>query len=136
MSKISPELLQKIKDAVNITEVVGEHVVLKKSGANFTGLCPFHSERTPSFSVSENKQLYHCYGCKKGGDLVSFVMEILGVSFPEALEELSVRAKVVLPQDWNGTSDNSEQERKRTAQREKQALAFKLNRFAAAFFHQ
>ncbi len=133
--KISPELLQKIKDSVNMIEVVGEHVVLRKSGANYSGLCPFHSERTPSFSVSEVKQLFHCYGCKKGGDLVTFVMEILGISFPEAIEELSERARVQLPKDWT-PSDGPEQDEKRSAQRDKLALAFKLNRFAASFFHQ
>jgi len=134
--KVSPELLQKIKDSVNIVEIVGEHVVLRKAGVNHVGLCPFHSERSPSFSVSENKQLYHCYGCKRGGDLVTFVMEILGINFPEAIEELSERARVVLPKDWNGSPANPEQEQKRSALREKQALAFKLNRFSAAFFHQ
>jgi DNA primase len=136
IGKASPDLLQKIKDSVNIIEVVGEHVVLRKSGANYTGLCPFHSERTPSFSVSENKQLFHCYGCKRGGDLVTFVMDILGISFPEAIEELSERSRIMLPKDWNGAPLNPQQEEKRTAQRDKQALAFKLNRFAAAFYHQ
>ena len=134
--KISPELLQKVKDSVNILEVIGEHVVLRKSGANYVGLCPFHSERSPSFSVSENKQLYHCYGCKKGGDLVTFVMEVLGISFPEAVEDLADRARIKLPQGWNGSGEDPEQEKQRSAFREKQSLAFKLNRFAAAFFHQ
>lgn len=137
--KISPELLQKIKDSIHMTEVVGEHVVLRKSGAHFVGLCPFHSERSPSFSVSESKQLYHCYGCKKGGDLVSFVMEIMGISFPEAVEELAERARVALPKDWGGASSDeevSEKDRKTQLQRERLALAFKLNRFAAAYYHQ
>src|ERR1041384_7140630 len=106
--KLPPEVLQKIKDSVNILEVVGEHVVLRKSGANYTGLCPFHSERSPSFSVSENKQLYHCYGCKRGGDLVTFVMEIHALSFPEAIEELSARAKVALPKDWAGAQPDGQ----------------------------
>ncbi len=135
--KVSPEFLQKIKDAVNITDVVGEHVVLRKSGANFSGLCPFHSERTPSFSVSENKQLYHCYGCKKGGDLLSFVMEIHGVSFREAIEELSERAKIALPKEWKGTdSSDPKIQAQREADREKLATVQKLNRFVAHFFHQ
>jgi DNA primase len=134
--KISPELLQKIKDAVNLIEVVGEHVVLRKSGSNYTGLCPFHSERSPSFSVSEQKQLYHCYGCQKGGDLVSFVMEIHGVSFPEAIEELAERARIALPKDWGGSSGaNPEEDARKAAAREKLTLAFKLNRFVAAFYH-
>lgn len=141
-NKITPELLQKIKDSVNIVDVVGEHVVLRKSGSNHTGLCPFHSERSPSFSVSEQKQLYHCYGCKKGGDLVSFTMAIHGLSFPETVEELADRARIALPKDWAGNSqgaqdgENPEVTKRRNEQREKTALAHKLNRFAASFFHQ
>jgi DNA primase len=134
--KIAPELLQKIKDTVNIIEVIGEHVVLRKSGSNYSGLCPFHSERTPSFSVSENKQLYHCYGCKRGGDLVSFVMEMQGVSFPEAVEELAERGRIPLPKNWGASSQGEKEDQHQKERREKQALAFKLNRFAAAFFHQ
>ena len=137
-NKITPEILQKIKDSVNIVDVVGEHVVLRKSGSNHTGLCPFHSERSPSFSVSEQKQLYHCYGCKKGGDLVSFTMAIHGLSFPETVEELADRARIALPKDWGGAQDGESPEvtKRRTEQREKTALAQKLNRFAASFFHQ
>jgi DNA primase len=137
-AKIPPEILHKVKDSINIIELVGEHVVLRKSGANYVGLCPFHSERTPSFSVSENKQLYHCYGCKRGGDLISFVMELSGLSFSEALEELADRAKIALPQNWKSITvgdAGSETEKRRSELREKQALAFKLNRFAAAFYH-
>jgi len=134
--KISPELLQKIKESVNITDVIGEHVVLRKSGANYTGLCPFHSERSPSFSVTETKQLYHCYGCKKGGDLVSFVMEMHGLSFPEAIEELAERGRVQLPKDFAGIDGGSpEEQKRRAAAREKLSLAHKLNRFVAAFYH-
>ena len=138
---ISPDLLQKLKTAISITEIVGEHVVLRKSGANYVGLCPFHSERTPSFSVSETKQLYHCYGCKKGGDLINFVMEILGVSFQEAVEELAEKTRVALPDNWSRDSEGdpnspaNEGEKRERAQRAKLALAFKLNRFVAAFFH-
>jgi len=138
LPKISPEFLTKLKGVVNLIEVVGEHVVLKKSGSNHSGLCPFHSERTPSFSVSETKQFYYCYGCKKGGDIVSFVMEIHGLSFPEAIEELAARGNLPLPKDFTGGNANEDPEvaARRTAAREKQALAWKLNRFAAAFFHQ
>ena len=133
--RFSVDLIQKIKDAVNIVEVVGEHVVLRKTGANHVGLCPFHSERTPSFSVNENRQLYHCYGCKRGGDLLTFVMEILGLSFAEAIEELADRARVALPQHWSN-SHSPEQTEQQKQKREKTALAFKLNRFVAAYFHQ
>ena len=133
--RFSADLIHKIKESVNLIEVVGEHVVLRKTGGNYVGLCPFHSERTPSFSVNENKQLYHCYGCKKGGDLVTFVMEILGLSFAEALEELADRARIALPQSWmrHDSPEQSEQDR---LKKEKIALAYKLNRFVAAYFHQ
>lgn len=132
--RISPEFLQKLKDSVNIIDVVGEHVVLRKSGSNYTGLCPFHNERSPSFSVSEQKQVYHCYGCKKGGDLLSFVQEIHGLSFVEAIEELSERANLALPKDFKRDDGDPESAKRRTEQREKIVTAHKLNRFAAKFF--
>ncbi len=136
--KVSQELLQKIKASVNIVDIVGEHVHLRKSGSNHSGLCPFHSERTPSFSVSESKQLYHCYGCKKGGDLLGFVMEIYGISFPEAVEELADRAKIALPQGWEGAdqAENPEVQKRRAAAREKASTAYRLNRFVAGYYHQ
>jgi DNA primase len=135
--KITPELLQKIKEAVNLREVVGEHVVLRKAGASFSGLCPFHQERSPSFNVNEQKQFYYCYGCQKGGDVVSFVMEIHGMSFPEAIEELAERGRVALPKDIAKDlgGGSPEEEARRAAAREKLNLSFKLNRFVAAFYH-
>lgn len=140
MRKFPPELIQKIRDNVSILEVVGEHVVLRKTGANYVGLCPFHSERSPSFSVSESKQLYHCYGCKKGGDLFSFVMEIHGISFPEAIEELAERARIPMPRELSsggaGEGGDPEEQKRREAHREKMSTGYKLNRFVAAFYHQ
>ncbi len=136
--KITPELLKKIKDAVNLVDIVSEHVVLRKSGSNHTGLCPFHSERSPSFSVSEQKQLYHCYGCKKGGDLVNFVQEIHTLSFVEAIDDLAARAKIALPKDWDalaGEGDPAVLERRKAAL-EKTQLAHKLNLFTAMFYRQ
>ncbi|MBI3535685.1 MAG: DNA primase, partial [Deltaproteobacteria bacterium] len=131
MSKISPDLLQKIKSAVNLIEIIGEHIVLKKAGSQYVGLCPFHSERTPSFSVSEQKQLYHCYGCKLGGDLITFVMDILSLSFPEAIEELASRARIELPKEFF-----QDQRHQNPMQSERFSLFYKLNRFVAAFYHQ
>jgi DNA primase len=134
-NRISPEFIQKIKDAVNLIDVVGEHVVLKKSGSNYMGLCPFHNERSPSFAVSEPKQLYSCHGCKKGGDLVTFTMEIHGLSFMEAVEELADRGKIALPTEFKrGDESDPEAAKRREASREKNATAYKLNRFAATFF--
>ncbi|MGD8351918.1 MAG: DNA primase [Nitrospirota bacterium] len=85
-----------IKQRLDIVEVVGDYVALKRSGQNFKGLCPFHAEKTPSFMVSQPKQIYHCFGCGAGGDLFAFVMKHEGLTFPEALEMLAKRAGVEL----------------------------------------
>lgn len=85
-----------IKSRINIVDVIGKRVQLKKTGRNFKGLCPFHNEKTPSFIVSPERQTFHCFGCGKGGDVFSFVMEYEHVDFPEALEELAEIAGVKL----------------------------------------
>lgn len=85
-----------IKSKINIVDLVGEYVPLKKAGANFRGLCPFHQEKTPSFMVSQVKQIWHCFGCGLGGDIFEFVKQIEAVEFPEALQILATRAGVVL----------------------------------------
>lgn len=126
-AKLSPELIQKIKDSVNIIELIGEHVVLKKSGTQYTGLCPFHSERSPSFSVSEQKQLYHCYGCKQGGDLVSFVMDLHGLSFYEAIQDLAQRAGIRIPSSRGKGEEGA-------SATEAYELAYRFNRFCASYF--
>ena len=109
----------------DIADVVGSYVNLsKKSGSNLFGLCPFHNEKTPSFSVSTDKQIYHCFGCGKGGGVINFVMEIEGVSFPEAVEMLAKRAGMELPQQ-----DVDDESRRR-------ARLYQLNRDAARFFYE
>jgi DNA primase len=85
-----------VKSRLNIVDIIGEKVQLKKSGRNFKGLCPFHNEKTPSFMVSPDRQVFHCFGCAKGGSVIDFVMEYEHVEFPEALEELASRAGVTL----------------------------------------
>lgn len=87
---------ERIRDASNIVAVVGEYVKLRKSGQNYTGLCPFHHEKTPSFVVSEPKQLFHCKGCAAGGDVFTFVRQIEGVSFPAARKALAERSGITL----------------------------------------
>jgi len=121
-------LLENVKSSLNIVDVIGESVVLKKSGHNYVGLCPFHQERSPSFSVNETKQLYHCYGCKKGGDLVSFVMDLHGLSFPEAIRDLAERGGLKL-----SSGDKAFFEQNSEASEKKQA-AYRLNRFVAEYF--
>ena len=110
--KISSDIIDKIKTKVNIVDVIGEHVVLRKSGSQHVGLCPFHTERTPSFHVSTQKQLFHCHGCKKGGDLIGFVMEISGLTFPDAVEELADRLGIALPQTSSPHIQDSQEKKK------------------------
>ena len=86
--------VEKVKAVIDIVSVVSEYVDLKKKGKSFWGLCPFHNEKTPSFSVDPVKQIYKCFGCDKGGDVISFVMEKKGLSFAESLMELSRRAGI------------------------------------------
>ena len=91
--------ISEVAERNDIAEVVSEYVKLgKRSGSNLFGLCPFHNEKTPSFSVSPDKQIYHCFGCGKGGGVISFIMEIEGLTYPEAVEFLARRAGMALPQ--------------------------------------
>ena len=82
---IPQEILDEIAAKCDIVSVVSEYVPLKRRGANYQGLCPFHNEKTPSFSVSPSKQIYHCFGCGVGGNVFKFVMEIDHLTFPEAV---------------------------------------------------
>jgi DNA primase len=91
-------IIQMVQNANDIVDVVGEHVALKRAGKNFQGLCPFHREKTPSFSVSQEKQFYKCFGCGAGGDVIKFVQNILKVDFKEAIEFLARRAGITLPE--------------------------------------
>ncbi len=86
---IKQESIQNLKSIIDITDVIGNYVQLKKQGSNFSGLCPFHSEKTPSFIVSPAKQIYHCFGCGASGDAIKFIMEIEKLSYPEAIEKLA-----------------------------------------------
>ncbi|WP_461207793.1 DNA primase [Clostridium sp. DL1XJH146] len=94
----SEEIIQRVKDENDIVDVISEKVRLKKSGANYFGLCPFHNEKSPSFSVSKDKQIFKCFGCGEAGNVISFVMKIYSLNFQEAIKFLAERAKIdVLP---------------------------------------
>ncbi len=97
MSFSLEDFVDDVKQKINIVDVIGRYVKLKKSGKNFVGLCPFHSERTPSFYVSPEKELYHCFGCGASGDVFSFIMNYRNISFMNALEELAQEAGLELP---------------------------------------
>jgi len=94
---ITDSVLAELRSAADIVEVVGEHTRLKKAGRSFKGLCPFHNERTPSFTVDRDKGLYHCFGCGAGGDVIHFVRQIDRLDFPEAIEALASRFGVAIP---------------------------------------
>jgi DNA primase len=87
--RIPQTTIDDIRSRANIVDIVGQYVQLKKSGNNYSGLCPFHNEKTPSFSVAEDKQIFHCFGCGKGGNVFSFLQEIEGISFPEAVKKVA-----------------------------------------------
>ncbi|HEY1170912.1 MAG TPA: DNA primase [Verrucomicrobiae bacterium] len=96
MAVIPPALLEQIRAASDIVEVIGSYIPLKRAGANFTALCPFHKEKSPSFNVSSTRQGFHCFGCHKGGDVFKFVQEYENLSFMEAVRRLAERAKIPL----------------------------------------
>lgn len=98
-NKLIPDnLIDEIRERLDIVDVVGQHVKLKKSGRNYFGLCPFHSEKTPSFSVAPDKQIYYCFGCGAGGNVINFVMNIEGYDFLEAIKYLAAESGVQLPE--------------------------------------
>jgi len=95
--RIGEEVRERIRDATDIVQLIGERVELRRSGRSFKGLCPFHTEKTPSFTVTPDRQIWHCFGCSRGGDVFAFVMETDKVTFPEALRLLADRAGIELP---------------------------------------
>jgi DNA primase len=98
MARFSDDKLEEIRTRADIVEVIGAHVRLKRAGRNFVGLCPFHNEKTPSFSVNQERGFFHCFGCGAGGSVFNFVMRTEGLSFPEAIESLARRYGVTLPE--------------------------------------
>ncbi len=117
----------RVKQQADIVRVVGEYVRLKKSGQNFTGLCPFHGEKTPSFAVHPVKQIFHCFGCGKGGDVFSFVMEMEKCQFPEAVRIVAEKCGIAIPRP----KERSPEERNENQQR---AALVEMHREAQAFF--
>ena len=94
MAMISEQKIDEIRASSNIVDIIGEYVDLKRTGSSYKGLCPFHNEKTPSFTVDDKKQLFHCFGCGVGGDVVSFIMQKEGLSYPESLEYLAQKAGI------------------------------------------
>lgn len=127
---IPQSFIQELLSRVDVVDVVGRYVQLKKGGANFMGLCPFHGEKSPSFSVSPSKQFYHCFGCGANGNAIGFLMEHVGMGFVEAVKELASQVGLQVPEE-----DISPQERERAAQQRQQqaTLTDVLEKAAAAY---
>ena len=128
MVRYSEELIEEIRNSNDIVDVISQYVILKRSGRNFFGLCPFHKEKSPSFSVSPDKQIFHCFGCGVGGNVIHFVSKIENLDFRETLELLANRANIQLP-----TLDNSYQDNKKALLKSK---VYEINEITAKFYHE
>lgn len=128
MVRYSDELLEEIKMKNDIVDVISSYVGLKRSGRSYFGLCPFHNEKSPSFAVSPDKQIFHCFGCGVGGNVFHFVSKVENIGFREAVEQLATRANVTLPQ-----SDSFDEEDKLYYLRSK---IYEINKIAAMFYHK
>ena len=126
--RYSDELIEEIRSSNDIVDVISQYVILKRSGRNFFGLCPFHKEKSPSFSVSPDKQIFHCFGCGVGGNVIHFVSKIENINFKETLELLANRANIALP-----TLDTSYQDNKKAMLKSK---VYERNEIAAKFYHE
>lgn len=124
--RISDDLIAKISDENDIIDYVSQYVTLKKSGRDYSGLCPFHNEKTPSFHVSQDKQLFHCFGCGASGNLVQFVMRAENLDFVDALHVLADRAGITIPESGGFESDETHEKKKRI---------LSMNKEAARYFH-
>lgn len=125
MASVRPDV-DEIKRRANIVDVVSEYVTLRKTGINYTGLCPFHKEKTPSFSVNADKQIFYCFGCGEGGDVIAFLMKINHMTFPEALRHLAGKLGIVLSGEFRDRETHGEK-----SLREEM---FRVNQLAADFF--
>ena len=128
MVRYSEELIEEIRSSNDIVDVISQYVILKRSGRNFFGLCPFHKEKSPSFSVSPDKQIFHCFGCGVGGNVIHFVSKIENLNFIETLQLLANRANINLP-----TLDTSYQDNKKAALK---AKVYEINEITAKFYHE
>ena len=125
---IPESLIHDIRERIDIVDIVSSYLPLKRSGANHQGLCPFHSEKTPSFNVNSTRQIFHCFGCGEGGNVYSFLMKIEGLSFPDAVRRLGEKVGLTVPDE-----PMSPAEEKR---REETELLLRINGAAAEFYHQ
>lgn len=127
MLRYSEEIIEEVRQNNDVVDIISQYVHLTRKGRNYFGLCPFHNEKSPSFSVSPDRQIFHCFGCGVGGNVYTFLMKIEGITFKEALESLAERANIQLPKLEN-SADSAKEELK--------AKVYKVNEFTAEFYHQ
>lgn len=127
MARYSEEIINEVRQSNDIVDVISQYVHLKRSGRNFFGLCPFHNEKSPSFSISPDKQIFHCFGCGVGGNVITFVSKIEGLNFVETVQMLAERANIQLP-----TLENNGDIQKEILKDK----VYKVNEFAAEYYHQ
>ena len=125
--RYSDEIIDEVRENNDIIEVISQYVHLKRSGRNYFGLCPFHNEKSPSFSVSPDKQIFHCFGCGVGGNVITFISKTEGINFKEAIENLAERANINLPKS-NNSEDSKREELK--------AKVYKVNSYTAEYYHK
>ncbi len=127
MPRYSDEIIDEVRQTNDIVDIISQYVQLKRSGRNYFGLCPFHNEKSPSFSVSPDKQIFHCFGCGVGGNVFTFLTKIEGISFIEAVQNLAERSNIQLP-----TIENKGEALKE----ELKQKVYKVNEFAAKYYHE
>ena len=127
MPRYSDEIIDEVRQTNDIVDIISQYVHLKRSGRNFFGLCPFHNEKSPSFSVSPDKQIFHCFGCGVGGNVFTFLTKIEGISFVEAVQTLAERSNIQLP-----TLENNQDSKRE----ELKAKVYKVNEFTTQFYHE
>jgi DNA primase len=128
MARFTENEIDEVRSRADIAEVIGAHVRLRRAGRNFIGLCPFHNEKTPSFTVNLERGFFHCFGCGAGGTVFDFLMKIEGLTFPEALQSLASRYGIPLPERRTDTGDG------RGARNSERASMFAVNQVAAEFY--
>ena len=127
MARYSEEIVEEVRQNNDVVSVISQYVHLSRKGRNYFGLCPFHNEKSPSFSVSPDRQIFHCFGCGVGGNVYTFLMKIEGITFKEAIETLAEKANIQLPVLENGQDSIRE---------ELKAKVYKVNEFTAEYYHQ
>lgn len=128
MMRYNDEIIDEIRNSNNILDVVSQYVVLKRSGRSYSGLCPFHKEKSPSFYVSPDKQIFHCFGCGEGGDVIGFTKKIENITFKEAIEMLAERSNISLP-----ALVNTEKDEKLQSLKDK---VYQINEIASEYFQK